>query len=76
MGHRFKLHYLKIISRDWNMKKVANFHFKTPFFMNQKEKPRRLIHYHAQILLSFRIDFEISMAYWFIKRELSQIENI
>lgn len=46
------------------------------FFMNQKEKPRRLIHYHAQILLSFRIDFEISMAYWFIKRELSQIENI
>lgn len=42
MVHRFKLHYLKIISRDWNMKKVANFHFKTPFFMNQKEKPRRL----------------------------------
>lgn len=42
MVHRFKLHYLKIISRDWNMKKVANFHFKTLFFMNQKEKPKRL----------------------------------
>lgn len=35
MGHRFKLHYLKIISRDWNMKKVANFHFKTLFYESE-----------------------------------------
>lgn len=35
MVHRFKLHYLKIISRDWNMKKVANFHFKTGFTLTR-----------------------------------------
>lgn len=37
MVHRFKLHYLKITSRDWNMKKVANFHFNTLFYESDLE---------------------------------------
>lgn len=35
MVHRFKLHYLKITSRDWNMKKEANFHFNTLFYESE-----------------------------------------
>lgn len=68
MVHRFKLHYSSIKNHiAWlEHEKGGQFPLNNTFFYKSEEKNQKIMYYHAYILFSFRIDFEISLEYIYV----------